>query len=210
MPWVWTMPFSGPCSVRSTRLPPTVTSATRSPSLKASTVSPSSRAVTPLSASRSRLGNKRTSGAPSSRPGLGRSWLPCSRGRYAEHLAHRAPGHAQNDLQVWTRDIQIDLAPGADTAPKDGRLVDKAEGARLLEHRPVQNRDQLAGALRVHRYRADEGCARVATKKKAVDLWRLVRRRFGPGDRGPDTVWLRPRSARQSCSWCRGCSRAGG
>ncbi len=58
--------------VRSIRLLPRVTSVTRSPSLKASTERPKSRAVSPTSASRKRSGISRTSGAPSSKPGLGR------------------------------------------------------------------------------------------------------------------------------------------
>ena len=38
------------------------------------------RAVMPLAASLIRFGNTRTSGAPSSRPGLGRIWVPSARG----------------------------------------------------------------------------------------------------------------------------------
>ena len=77
----WVRSFGGPASTKSSRFPPAVTSATRRPSLNTSTVSPSSRTLTPLSASRARSGAIRTSGAPSSSPGFGRTWVPPERGR---------------------------------------------------------------------------------------------------------------------------------
>ena len=80
MPWVEVIWPSGPASIRSIRRPSTVTSATRRPSLKASTVSPSSCAVTPLSANNTGFGTILISGAPSSKPGCGRNWLPSFRG----------------------------------------------------------------------------------------------------------------------------------
>ena len=81
MPWVWVMVSIGPRKVRSIRSPSTVTSATRKPSLYASTVEASSNALTPLSAKRVGSGITRTSGAPSSSPGIGRVWCPSFRGK---------------------------------------------------------------------------------------------------------------------------------
>ena len=62
-----------PLSVRSSRRLPTLISATRKPSLNASTVAARSCVVSPASARRTRSGINRTSGAPSSRPGIGRN-----------------------------------------------------------------------------------------------------------------------------------------
>ena len=80
IPWVSVTLSWGPLSVRSMRFPSTVTSTIRRPSLKASTVRPRSVALISLSARRTGSGVTRISGAPSSSPGRGRSWLPSANG----------------------------------------------------------------------------------------------------------------------------------
>jgi hypothetical protein len=76
----------------------------------------------PASASRSRSGISRTSGAPSSSPGMGRNWCPSDRG------SSRAPcpppaRDGEDFLQLVARDVELDGAPAAHAAAERARAA---------------------------------------------------------------------------------------
>ena len=121
MPWVSTIPSSGPINIRSICWPPSVTSATRTPSLKASTVTARSCADNPASAKRMRFGTIRISGSPNCRLGRGRKLVPSLRGRISPMRApaRRAPSKISvNSKPVMS--MSIDRLPPIPRPKIDG------------------------------------------------------------------------------------------
>ena len=80
--------------------------------------------------------------------------------------------HAEHNLEVGPRNIEVDGSPAADMAPEQGRLGNEAEGSRLAEGRLGECGNQFAGSPRIIGDGADKGSAAARHEEEVLDLRR--------------------------------------